>query len=231
MSATIKGTAMQSTSVQSVSEGAPVFLRIMRDGSLVSANWKMAGILQGLGYMVNVGAFSTPITGGGNGTILDQDQPEFVISVPTGTSIIPLRAEVVCAVPILTADSEESEILLAVDQDAANTSGGGGGTSETIYNMNTLKGSGSACTVVSAITADITTAPTLDLELMHKLLLGDFGDATGISHPELYGLYQPEAGPILNGPCMLIGYWGGTVAVTGFAVVQWLEFRTSFVAI
>lgn len=228
MSATIKGIGRQSSSVQGVSEGAEVFLRMMRDGSLVSANWKQAAVLQGLCYMVNVGAFSTPITGGGNGAAIDLDQPEFVVSIPTGTSILPLRVEVCCAVPILTADSEEAEIVVAVDQDVANTSGGGGGTTEVVYNMNTLKGASSACAVTSAITADITTAPVLDLELMHKLLLGDFGDATGISHPELYGLYEPAASPVLNGPCMLIGYWGGTVAVTGFAVVQWMEFRTSF---
>lgn len=227
MSATIKGKARQSRP-EAVSEAAEVFLRMLRDGSLVSASWKQAAIFQGLGFMVNVGAFSTPITGGGNGTVLDQDQPEFVVSVPTGTSIMPFYTEICCAVPILSADSEESEILLAVDQDAANTSGGGGGTTETVYNLNTLKGGGTACSVTSAITANITTAPTLDLELMHKLKNGDLGTDVGKDAPELYGLYAPEAVEVLNGPCMLIGYWGGTVAVTGFAVVKWIEFPTSF---
>jgi len=228
MSAIIKGNARQATSVQRVAEGAEVFQRFLRDGSLVGADWKQAAIFQGLGYVINVGAFSTPIVGGGNGTVLDQDQPEFVISVPSGTSIMPIRVEVCCLTPLITADADEAEILVAVDQDTAATTGGQG-TAETIYNLNTLKGAGSACTVTSAFTANITAAPALDIELMHKQITADVnGTAANAYFQELRGLYEPIAVPILNGPCALMGYWGGTSAVSGFAVVQWVEFPTSF---
>lgn len=231
MAAIIKGNARQAGSAERVSEGADVFLRMMRDGSLVASNWKQAAIFQGLGFMVNVGAFSTPITGGGNGTIIDQDQPEFVVSVPNGTSIMPIRIEVSCLSPVLNLDSDEMEILIAVDQDTTGVTGATD-TDETIYNMNTLCGRASACTATSATSGGISTEPVLDLELMHKIKVGDVaGSSTAQLWGELYGLYEPDAPPIINGPANLIGYFGGTVAVTGFAVVQWIEFPESYATI
>jgi hypothetical protein len=228
--AKINAVARQASSVQRVSEGAEVFLRMLRDGSLVGASWKQAAIFQGLGFMVNVGAFSTPITGGGNGTVLDLDQPEFVVGVPSGTSIMPIRVEVTCQIPLLAADSNESEILLAVDQDA-NYANDGTVTTETIYNMNTLKSVASACKAISFASADITD-PTLDIELMHVVKLGDVqGTTANGMWTQLYGLYEPEAPPIINGPAMLVGYFGGTVATTGFAAVQWIEFPSTFSSI
>lgn len=231
MSLLIKGIARNSSSAQSVSEGAEVFLRMLRDGSLVSSNWIQAAIFKGLGHIVNVGAFSTPITGGGNGTIIDQDQPEFVVSVPSGTSIMPIRIEVTCQVPLIAADSNEAEILVAVDQDTTGVTGATD-TDETIYNLNTLISVASSCTATSYTSVNLTTAPVLDIELMHKVLVGDVqGTAANANWGELYGLYEPLAVPILNGPCNLIGYWGGTVAVTGFASIQWVEFPTSFATV
>ena len=39
-------------------------------------NWKQDAVQGGLGYHMDIGAFSTGVTGGGNGTTIDQDQPE-----------------------------------------------------------------------------------------------------------------------------------------------------------
>jgi len=227
MAAIIKGLARNAGSVERVSEGAEVFLRMLRDGTLVSANWKQAAIFQGLGFMVNVGALSTPIAGGGNGTVVDLDQPEFVVSVPSGVSIMPIRVEITCQLPLIATDSDESELLLAVDQDSA-WAADGTSTAETIYNMNTLKGTASRCSAISLVSADLTD-PVLDLELMHRVALGDVqGTAANANWGQLFGLYEPVAVPVINGPAMLIGYWGGTVATTGFACAQWIEFPTTF---
>jgi len=225
--ANIKGLISQ-LSVSKGSDGDYKYVRMLREGSLSIADFKFVSVMAGRGHMINVGAFSTPITGGGDGTVVDQDQPEFVISAPSGTTIIPLRIEVTCQTPLINADSDEAEIIVAVDQDNAYA-GDGTATSETIYNMNTLNTTNpSACTAISAATADITD-PVLDLELMHKVIVGDVqGTAANALWGELYGLYEPAAPPILNGPCMICGYWGGTVATTGFAVVQWLEYPTTW---
>jgi len=231
MSAIIKANARQSTSVESVSEGADVFLRMLRDGSLVNANWKQAGIFKGLGRMVNVGAFSTPIVGGGAGTIIDQDEPELVIAVPSGTSIMPIRIEVTCTVPLISADANESEILIGVDT-ATYAVTGSAGTTEVAYNLNGGT-TGSLCNCLSAVTTAITAVPVITMELMHKLLTAAVkGSSAGNDvWGELYGLYEPESAPIIKGNAQLLVYFGGTVATSGFISAQWLEFPSSFAAV
>ena len=81
-------------------------------------DWRMESVKAGNGYHVDVGGFSTPIQGGGAGTILDQDQPECTIAVPAGKVIIPIRIHVTCQTPLIAADSDEAEILIAVDKTA-----------------------------------------------------------------------------------------------------------------
>lgn len=185
-------------------------------------DWRMDQIRGGHGYHVDVGAFSTPITGGGDGTVLDQDQPEFVCGVPAGTIIIPVRILVTCQTPLIAADSNESEILIAVDTTGVPSSYGTA-TAETPVNMHTGSGNTSGCTVKSATTANCTN-PTLGLELAHMVKVADVqGTAANSLWGDLQLLYEPITPPILTGACALYIYWGGTVATTGFAQVEWIE--------
>jgi len=191
----------------------------------VPFDWKQRAVLQGRGFHVDVGAFSTPIQGGGVGTTILIDEPEASISVPTGTSILPIRIHVQCQVPILAADSEESEILLAVDIASAHA-GDGTATAETALPMYMGNGT-SLCTCTSATTSAITD-PVLGWELAHKVKLGDYqGTPAAVMWTDLELLYTPSPLPVLVGPCALYLYWGGTVAVTGFAQIEWLEYLTS----
>lgn len=182
--------------------------------------------MEGRGFVVNVGALTTPITGGGAGTVLDAEQPEFLISVPTGTSILPLRVHVQCQVPLLAADSDEEEILIAVDRTQAYT--GGTSTAETAFNLRTDNPRTSNCTATSAYTADVTQTVALGIELARAQLLGDVqGVAANAMWNQLALLYEPSVCPIIVGPAALLGYWGGTVAMAGFASVAWLELPTT----
>jgi len=185
----------------------------------------MDAIRAGNGYHVDIGAFSTPITGGGAGTVLDQDRPEGIISTAAGRVIIPIRIHVVCQMPLLAADSEESEILIAVDKAAAaaGATGIAGATAETAINMHTGSSNTSACSCYSASTANWTN-PTLGLELAHAVKVGDVqGTAANGMWTGLELLYEPLTPPILTGACAIYIYWGGTVATTGFAQVEWIE--------
>lgn len=188
-------------------------------------NWKMQALLEGRGFHVDVGAFSTPIVGGGNGTIVDQDQPEGSISVPSGTTIIPIRISVQCQTPLLATDADESEILIAWDQAAAIDAGTS--TSETALKMHDGSGVTSLCTCYGAHTANCTN-PTLSVELARKVVTGDMN---GTPANALWGVldlvYEPAVPPIIVGPASLIVYWGGTVATSGFAQIEWLEFLTA----
>ncbi len=192
---------------------------------IVHPNWKLKALLEGRGYHVDVGAFSTPIVGGGNGTIIDQDQPECGISVPSGTTIIPIRISVQCQTPLLATDADESEIVIAWDQAAAIDAGTS--TAETALKMNDNSSVASLCTCYSAYTGNCTN-PTLSVELARAVATGDINGTTPAN--ALWGkldlLYEPLLPPLIVGPASLIVYFGGTVATSGFAQVEWLEFLT-----
>jgi hypothetical protein len=191
-------------------------------------DWKMDAVRAGKGFHMDVGEFSSPVTGGGAGTILDQDKPEGIVSCPSGTVIIPIRIHVVCQVPLIAADSNETEILIAVDK-AAAVAGSGTATAETPINMHTGSSNTSGCTCKSATTVAYT-SPTLGMELGHAVRVADIilaGTATNALWSELSLLYEPITPPILVGPCAIYIYWGGTVATTGFAQVEWIELASA----
>jgi hypothetical protein len=192
-----------------------------RDGALFVADWKQALVMEGRGYHVTIGAFSTGITGGGAGTIFDQDQPEGIISVPSGVAILPLRIHIQGQVPLLATDADEAEALIAVDRLAA-WPGDGTVTTETVFNLRTDNPRASSCSAASAATANITN-PTLGIELARVVVTGDIQSAVGTTWGLLDLLYEPETPPIIMGPAAVYLYWGGTVAVPGFAEAQWLE--------
>lgn len=227
MSADIRGQAAQYSNVQNVSDGFPVPVRTMREGTLSVADWLNLKNMEGRVYQVTVGAFSTPITGGGNGTIIDLDQPEGLISVPTGTTIILNRVSVQCQTPLLATDADEAEILVAIDKDIA-WDGAGTATAETPLAIRTDQKRTSSCTCKSAFTADITTTPTADIELARKVVMGD---VQGTPATALWGLldleYEPKVPPIIVGPAMVMVYWGGTVATIGFAQIQYTEIAST----
>lgn len=196
------------------------------DGALDIRDWKLARIFEGRGYHVSIGAFSTPITGGGAGTIFDQDQPEGVLSIPSGVTLIPVRIHVQTQTPLLATDADESEILIAVDRLAASNASSATGTAETIFNMRTDNPQSSLITATSAVTTNITN-PTLDIELASSRLVGDVqGTAATALWTKQELLYEPVDPPLIVGPAAVYLYWGGTVATTGFAQVQWIEIPT-----
>ncbi len=196
-----------------------------RAGALVVVSTRDALVREGRVWGVDIGAFSTPITGGGAGTILDIDQPEGIISVPDGVTIKPLRVAVQCLTPLLAADADESEILVAVDR-ASAWAVDGTRTDEIPFNMRTNTPSGSRCPAASAFTAD-TTDPVLGIELAREIAVGD---VQGVAANALWGnlslLYEPDDAPYIVGPAMLVVYWGGTVATPGFAQIRWAEYLT-----
>lgn len=200
-------------------------------GGLLTADWQQSYISRGYGYHVDVGAFSTPIVGGGNGTVLDQDQPEFGLSVASGYTLVPIRFAVNCQVPLLAADSDEAEILIAVDR-ASAWAGDGTFTTETPLNMRTSATptavTGLSC--FSAATGNITN-PALGHELAHEVIVGDVqGIAANAMWNRLSLVYEPKFPPFIVGPAAVYGYWGGTVATTGFANLDFLVIPTTLIS-
>lgn len=201
-------------------------MRLLPDGALPVGDWYANLVMRGLAWHVSIGAFSTPIAGGGAAAIIDLDQPRGLISVPRGTCLVPLRVHVQCQVPLLATDSDESEIVIAVDR-ANAWARDGTRTDEDAFNMRTDIVGGCPCLAASAFSAD-TTDPVLDVELAHAVIIGDVQGvaATAFWNP-LELLYEPRRPPFIVGPAMLLLYWGGTVATTGFAQVQFAAIPSS----
>lgn len=196
-----------------------------RAGAIVTKSLSQALIAAGYGFHVTVGDGTTPIVGGGNGTILDITEPELVISVPSGAAIMPVSIRVSCEMPADT-DADVQEILIALQRAAAITSAGTG-TAETPMNLRSDNSRSTVCTIYSATTADHTytgaiTTPVHHLELARKQEVTNIV-TSGITHGLLELIYEPKTPPVLVGPATLFVHFGGTAAMSGFIEASWVE--------
>jgi len=187
------------TPVRLTSDGANETLWAGRDGSLVTLPWKQALVLEGRCFMFTVGTLSTAITGGGNGTILDLDQPEALISVPAGTAIMPLCVAVQTNCPAAITDNDITQILLCLDKDY-KWNADGTSTTETALNMRTDMPRASACACQSAFTADMLSSSGSDtthhMDLCRVETKAEVA-ANGSVIADAKMLYAPEPAPII----------------------------------
>ncbi len=222
---TIEAKAQVTTAIQGASEGESVYLRALRDGTMVKADWKQAAVFGGHGFMCQSGNFITGLAGGGSASEMDLDRPNLCISIPNGTAFIPLRFDV-NANTGTPADGGEVEILIAVDQDKAIKTDGTG-TATTVYNMNTLCGRSTACTVRNTFSTTMSTDPVLDLELARKVV--EFEVLSTLDEAAILVdlVYEPKTPPVINGPAAVLVYVGGDAAIVSDSVyinAKWLEF-------
>ena len=187
----------------------------------------------GMGRSANTGAFSTGKVGGGAGTTILIDEPEFIIGVPAGICIRPFYVHAQLQAGVTTTDSDEAEILLAVDS-LGYWNGNGTSTPCNPSNLRTDLDKGSMCTVAQAVTGALTTTPgyaiiaaadpVLDIELDRVVNTTNFGTNVGISDVILELKYEPEYPLFIIGPATLVVYCGGTRATIGnFVQAQWIE--------
>lgn len=223
----LKGTSYDPTPTETL-------IRTLLGGALV-ADWRQALIARGLGWTMNVGGFSTGtdtgITGGGAGTIMDFDQPEFVISVPSGYCCIPLEFNIACRPGLQTTDSHVSDILVALDRTAA-WAGDGTFTTNTPKNMRTNVAPGSCpLPCAHAFTADTTDPAAAGWqELIRETQLTDVqGTAATLNFNQLEANWTPKYPPFIIGPASIWGYWGGSIAVVGFAQLSFLAIPSALV--
>lgn len=203
-------------------------------GELFVADWIQSAILQGLGFIANVGSLSTPGLGGGAGTIVDLDQPEFGMTIPSGTTVVPIRIAAQLTTPLLATDADETEFLALVDITAATVAAALDGTWTTTITPRNMRialsnVTTSLCTVKSLCTVD-TTDPTESIDLIHSVMVADMNGTPAnalITRHDV--LYEPKNPPMIVGPASLFMHWGGTVAVSGFMQFFWLEIPSTHV--
>ena len=190
-----------------------------RDGLGMTIGWKEALVKEGRVFQITVGAVAAGVLGGGAGTVIDQNQPEFGISVPNGTALILLEAWIGFGTD-LNAAGEVAQAMIWADT-AAAWAADGTTTEEIPANLISSGGVGNVATAFSAATGDITT-PT-ESRLLAVAAWGASGPTTG-GGPGNYTLhYVADVPEILMGPCAIYGYWGATGAATGWATVKFAQ--------
>ncbi len=183
-------------------------------GAALAADWRQALIARGFGWNVQVGELTTPITGGGAGTVLDLEQPELAINVPSGYAMIPLRIHVETQVGLQTTDAHENEIVIGFDRTQIQTAGTS--TAETPANMRSDITSGAPFTVFSAYTADGVAAPLITELDRAQAQVDVQGTAATLNLYQFDLLYEPLHPPIIIGPAHIAVYYGGSIALPGF---------------
>ncbi|KKN02714.1 hypothetical protein LCGC14_1114990 [marine sediment metagenome] len=214
----------QQNSPSVAGEGTSVGVRGTRDGIPFAASWKQALLFEGRCFHIDVGtlpadAVFTTVVGGGAGTRLELEQPEFGVSVPNGTALIPLDIRIGTRADVV-ADADNMEILLIADTTAAFAADGTT-VAVTPTNMITDGGVTTVATAFSEATVDITD-PVVDMILAYKTLQSSLL-TSGLAVASLELHYAPDTPPILKGPCAFYGYWGGVAAASGAAAVVWAE--------
>ena len=196
-------------------------------GSALVADWKQALIARGFGWAVDVGTLTTPITGGGAGTVLDLEQPELAINVPSGYAMVPLRIAVETQLGLQVADADEHEIWIGFDRTQVQTAGTS--TTEVPGNMRSDITAAAPFTCFSAYSADGVAAPVITT-LARKQAAADLqGTAANMNVYQFDLVYEPLSPPIIIGPAHIAVYWGGTIALPGFAQAFVLAFPSSLV--
>ena len=199
--------------------------RGMRTGEQFTATWKQALLFEGRMFhapFAAMGATDVVALAGG----LNLDQPDFCVSIPSGTSLIVMRCVMACQFDGDAAADDAFAILMA-DVDAAYA-GDGTVVSVTPLNMLDCGGVTSVATVFENASADITdptvTKVCLDVAQTQVQETGNNG--------ELRIDYNPEVPHILDGPCAVYGYIGGATDPPSWAgLIEWAEVPTTRYAI
>ena len=199
---------------RTTADGQYMAVRGSRDGAIVSLDWKTALAMEGRVFHAGAGTDMTPITS----IAFDQDRPEFWLSVPAGTTILPLRVEVA----VLSAEEGVDGAMLINRVTAAPSTSAGADAAE----------------AVSCTRSDL---PRTSNVTARQLADGNL-TLTGISSVSVLGrptasidpfnlLYEPLTPEVLVGPAGLyVSTNATTIAMLIRVMVTWAEFPSNQVA-
>ena len=205
---------------------APTALRTALHG-LVVTDWISAAIARGFGWRTDVGGGTTPVVGGGAGTVFDAEQPELAIDIPTGIIFVPLSASIVIESSIDLSDGNVSEGEISLDRTRILGVEGATGTRETPINMRSDIVGGCPCPAKSALTGDLSATPTISQVLAHTHSEKEVVDATEELYAQQRLDYHPDDPPLIVGPACFLLWWAGTAATSGYAQANFLAIPSS----
>lgn len=220
--ALVKGKGRQTTAINFESEGADQYLRLLRDGSTINMPWLMSKAIEGKVFGVQSGILTTPDTF--NATIA-AGEPDILVTVPTGTTIIPVYIHVGFE------DTGTAQVMDVIAVASSVYDNAVTATAETIYNLRTDKAvNGSACTAYSVVTGGGTSPESGNFFEFWRPYSGFSEDAFNGSaafalHPVAGAQWQIGEAivpPVIVGSGSLNVY-ASAQAGTGFIRVIWVE--------
>lgn len=192
--------------------------RSMRDGSLVTVDWKQALVAEGRAFMMQLGTEDAPIA---STTAIDDELVFAVIDVPLGTTAMPFFAQIVVGT-----HTTASLYNTMIEIDNAKVRFVSGGTAFTPLNLRTDSPISSTATAVVG-TDVVTSAKTSggSLEVYRESIEVNVGDAADYWPPMEY---KPVVCPVVVGPGSILLHHGVTTAdTTSYGVIMWFEIPTS----
>lgn len=216
----------QQANPEVANDGQSVELLATRDGAIFSADWYLKQLMRGRIFQVACGATNQGITNPGTfgAGALDDDEFDLLITVPAGTTIVPLEWTVVMekfgATGLL-------EILLAWGTSAVS-----GGTDLTLVPVNQNLGSNRVSALtnnVVALAADAGTSLTKQGEIWRDglQLVEDIAADDAAAWPSRFQWKAQSAADLfaIEGARFIAG-WIAAVGGTGFQKFTYAEFET-----
>lgn len=204
------------TVTRTTADGGWLPARASRDGSICAIDWRQMAVMEGHGYIMQLGDEDAPVD---STTSVDDVLVWATLDVPTGTTIIPISAQVAIAT---WSTSTLVNFLVEVEDDKIRYDSGG--TAFTPLNLNTGSSNASACTAYTMAGAGVVAAAKVSghsLELFRTSLEVNWGDAAdGI--PNMF--WNPKVPPTIVGPASVVLHLGAATAdVTAYGNIQWIE--------
>lgn len=228
MAAIIKGNARQTTSVSRVSEGAEQYLRLLRDGTVGITDLIALWSLEGKVFCANAGTATGPVGFGVSN--IDTTEPDLLIVVPSGTTIIPIELRIKMEAYGSTA---LFEAMAAIGKGGAKIASGD--TAVVPTNLNTSSGLLSSCDVRCASTAGATYMTSKVSEFwrdgLQKSVTTATADDDQAHKPETFVWRLKESGylPICEGAGCLAAF-AAAQGGSGFITCIYAEFASSALA-
>ncbi|KKN30813.1 hypothetical protein LCGC14_0830210 [marine sediment metagenome] len=210
------------------SDGDLMALRGTRDGAVFTADWYLAAALEGRAFGVNTGTGTSPDTM--TTTTLTVAKPDLAITVPAGTTIIPVLIE------YSIEDTDGAGVLdVLAMASSATTQVLSGGDSLTIHNMRTDKPNSSNCSAAAVLASSGVTPYTGNFIEFFRGYAGDVTDQHNSSTAQTvatasrfsWTAANTMVPPILTGVSQLCVYCTGPGALTGWITAIWVEFPSS----
>jgi hypothetical protein len=225
--ALFKAKANQSSSVSRVGEGADVYVKALRDGSLTTAAFFQAMAMEGRMYVANAGSVTTPITFGAGD--ITGTEPDLLVEVPSNMVVIPVSF-------ILNVEAYGTTAIFQCILSAGKGGSRGaatGGTAVTPVNVRTDAPFASQSTIYSNIDTGTATYLTTNAyefwrDGLQKAVTQAAADATSPHRLETFAWSAQATGtyPILVGASQLFAFAAGQ-AGTGFMTLTYVELPVS----